>query len=59
MIVGIGVDIVEIARVDKLQKKFDERFAAAMTSTSSSRLAFWAGGGTLNITVLGRRLPIE
>jgi holo-[acyl-carrier protein] synthase len=27
MIVGIGVDIVEIARVDKLQDKFGERFA--------------------------------
>jgi holo-[acyl-carrier protein] synthase len=27
MIVGIGVDIVEIARVEKLHKKFSERFA--------------------------------
>jgi holo-[acyl-carrier protein] synthase len=28
MIVGIGVDIVEIARVEKMQKKFAERFAS-------------------------------
>lgn len=27
MIVGIGVDIAEIARVDELQNKFGERFA--------------------------------
>ncbi|MCP4766012.1 MAG: holo-ACP synthase [Gammaproteobacteria bacterium] len=27
MIVGIGVDIIEIARVDKLNQKFGERFA--------------------------------
>jgi holo-[acyl-carrier protein] synthase len=28
MIIGIGVDIVEIARVDELCEKFGERFAA-------------------------------
>ena len=27
MIIGIGVDIVELARVDALQEKFGERFA--------------------------------
>ena len=27
MIIGIGVDIVEIARVDKMHEKFGERFA--------------------------------
>ena len=27
MIIGIGVDIVEVARVDALQQKFGERFA--------------------------------
>ena len=27
MIIGIGVDIAEIARVEKLQEKFGERFA--------------------------------
>ena len=27
MIIGIGVDIVEIARVDKLHEKFGDRFA--------------------------------
>lgn len=28
MIIGIGVDIAEIARVDKLRERFGERFAA-------------------------------
>ncbi len=32
MIVGIGVDIIEIARVDKLNQEFGERFARRVLS---------------------------
>ena len=33
MIIGIGVDIAEVARVDKLHSKYGERFAERILTT--------------------------